>query len=222
MPSASSPKGYALPLFDAQKAPSKKVEPDEYKLAPLPNAKELFDMVVACWPEKSWFRPELNAEARATKRVSDSTIANSTTFDPISGQYTSNVGSGEKFVGVVLRIPLFSAAELDKERSREADRRGKIADGVGEFVAALAEYQVADRELALMKSLERRAQERVQAGVAETAEQVKYLEKVAATDRSLLTNKARLIKARVGLQGMCDQSKAWVIDEYLKRFREVE
>jgi hypothetical protein len=51
---------------------------------------------------------------------------------------------------------------------------------------------------------------------------VTYLEKVAAIDRSLVNQKARLIKSRVQLQGMCEENKAWLIDEYLKRFKDVQ
>lgn len=220
--SEASKPPYLLPTFDGDDKKSKDPPQGEYKLAPLPNARELFDMVRACWPEKSWLRAELSADARVTKRISDATSSASTSFDPISGQYTTNIGSGEKFVGLTFRIPLFSAIELDKERERELVRRGKIADGVGEFITALAEMQMAERELVLMKSLEKRAQERVTLGVAETKEQVTYLEKVAAIDRSLVNQKARLIKSRVQLQGLCEENKSWVIDEYLKRFKDVQ
>ena len=213
---------YILPLFDGKDQPSKVAPVGEYKLAPMPNARELFDMVVACWPEKSWFRGELSAESRITKLASDSSASSSTSFDPVTGQYTTNVGSGEKYVGLVFRIPLWSATELDREREREAGRRGKIADSVGNFVNALASWQMDERELVLMKSLERRSQERVWLGVAETAEQVRYLEKVASIDRSMVASRAKLITARITLQGMCDDRKSWVIDEYLKRFKDVE
>lgn len=218
----AKPPPYVLPLFDGKDKPTKTPPVGEYKLAPLPNARELFDMVVSCWPEKSWFRGELSAESRVTKRVSDSSASNSTSFDPISGQYTTNVGSGEKFVGLVFRIPLWSAVELDKEREREIGRREKIAGSVGDFINALANWQMDERELVLMKSLERRSQERVGLGIAETNEQAKYLEKVASIDRSMLGARAKLITARVNLQGMCDERKSWVIDEYLKRFKDVE
>ena len=110
----AKPPPYVLPLFDGKDKPPKTPPVGEYKLAPLPNARELFDMVVSCWPEKSWFRGELSAESRVTKRISDSTASSSTSFDPVSGQYTTNVGSGEKFVGLVFRIPLWSAAELER------------------------------------------------------------------------------------------------------------
>ena len=216
------PPPYVLPLFDGKDKPSKVVPEGEYKLAPMPNARDLFDMVASCWPEKSWFRGELSAEARTTKRTSDSTATSSTTYDPVSGQYTTSVGAGESYVGLVFRIPLWSAVELDREREREIGRRGKIAASVGDFISSLAEYQMAEREIVLMKSLERRSQERVWLGVAETSEQVKYLEKVASIDRALVGYRAKLITARVSLQGMCDERKSWIVDEYLKRFKDVE
>ena len=216
------PPPYVLPLYDGKAAPSHRPPDGEYKLGKVPNARDLFDMISSCWPEKSWFRGELSAEARATKRVSDSAASSATSFDPVSGQYTTSVGSGEQYVGLVFRIPLWSAVELDKEREREVGRRGQIAGGVGSYIAALAEYQMAERELVLMKSLERRSQERVGLGIAETAEQVKYLEKVASIDRSLVASRAKLITSRVTLQGMCEDRKAWLVDEYLKRFKDVE
>jgi hypothetical protein len=216
------PPPYVLPLFDGKDNPPKKPPEGEYKLGKMPNARDLFDMVSSCWPEKSWFRGELSAEARTNKRVSDSTATSTTSYDPVSGQYTTSVGSGEQYVGLVFRIPLWSAIELDREREREVGRRGKIAASVGDFISALAEYQMSERELVLMKSLERRSQERVGLGIAETTEQVKYLEKVASVDRSLVGSRAKLITARVALQGMCDERKSWIVDEYLKRFKDVE
>lgn len=220
-PASKAPPPYTLPTYDGKRDGTKAPPTGEYKLAAAPNAKELFDMVVSCWPERSWLRAELAAESRITRRVSDAQN-NTTMFDPVAGQYTTSSAGTDKYVGVVFRIPLFSAIELDKEREREIMRRSKIADGVGEYVTALAEYQMHERELRLMSSLERRAQERVAAGVTETNEQVKYLERVAQLDRSMVGQKARLIKSRMSLQGMCAENKAWLIDEYLKRFKEVE
>lgn len=209
---------YVVPLFDGRENAPKDPPKGEYKLAPLPNARELFDMTIACYPEKSWFRGELSAESRITQRGSTST----TTFDPVSGQYQTSVGQGDKYVGLVFRIPLFSAAELDREREREIGRRARVADAVGDFVAALAEWQMVEREIVLMKSLEARAQQRVGLGVTATDEQVKYLEKVASLDRAMVGFKAKLIRARVTLVGMCASDKSWVLDEYLMRYREVE
>lgn len=88
------------------------------------------------------------------------------------------------------RIPLVSATELDKERNREAERHGRVADAVGELVGAFAEHAMTARQLALSRALEKRAQERVRAGVADTAEQVHYLEQVAALELKIQTLRA--------------------------------
>ncbi|GAB2882769.1 hypothetical protein GCM10027277_59390 [Pseudoduganella ginsengisoli] len=94
------------------------------------------------------------------------------------------------------RIPLISASELDKERNREAERRGKIAEAVGSLVAARAERVMQTRQLSLLQALEKRAQERVRIGVAETSEQVHYLEQVAALETRIQALQGDEIKAR--------------------------
>lgn len=213
---------YEIPTFESKKGETKEQPKGELTLSPAPNARELFQMVLECWPAKSLFRGELNLETRITQRSVDSVNSAQTTFDPVSGQYVTQSGTGDKFVGLVFRIPLFSAIELDREREREVARRTTVAATVGEFINALAEFEIANREIRLMKALEKRSQERVNLGVAETSEQIGFLEKVAALDRSMYANKAKLIKTRIVLGGMCADDKAWIIDEYLKRFKDIE
>lgn len=213
---------YEIPTFEGKKEDTKEQPKGELKLSPAPNARELFKMVLDCWPEKSLFRGELNLETRITQRTVDSVSAAQTTFDPVSGTYVTQSGTGDKFVGLVFRIPLYSAVELDREREREVGRRTTVATTVGEYIQALADYEMAGRELQLMKALEKRSQQRVGLGVADTSEQVGFLEKVAAVDRTMYGHKAKLIKTRVVLGGMCADDKAWIIDEYLKRFKDVE
>ena len=213
---------YEVPTYDGKKAATKDQPKDELTLSPAPNARELFQMVMDCWPAKSFFRGELNLETRITQRSVDSTSSAQTTFDPVSGQYVTQSGTGDKFVGLVFRIPLFSATELDREREREANRRGVVAKTVGEFVEALAEYEMANRQLKLMKALEKRSQERVKLGVADTTEQVGYLEKVATLDSKMYGHKSTLIRTRIVLGAMCSDDKSWIIDEYLKRFKDIE
>lgn len=212
---------YVVPLFDG-KPRTHEPPKGEYQMAALPNAKELFDMVMACYPEKGWFRGEFAAEARSTSRMGQNTQTQATSYDPSTGQYTTTSQGADTYVGLVFRIPLWSALELDKEREREVGRRISTATQVGNFLSALAEYQITNRELALYRSLEKRSQERVALGVAETSEQVKYLEKVANLDRGATAIRARLISARVILQGLCTEDKAGIVDEYLKRFKEVQ
>jgi hypothetical protein len=211
------PPPYQVPLFDGSKDRTKAQPTEPLVMPTIPNARELFDLVVSCWPEKSWFRGELSMEARLTRNVNNSnstgatnntTTANgattTTSFDPVSGQYQTTTGN---YIGIVGRIPLWSAMELDREREREVSRRGVIAGAVGTYVSALAEHKLTERELDLHRSLEK---------------QVGNLEKVANLEGKMIKTSAELIKSRVTISGMCDDRKAWVIDEYLKRFNVVQ
>jgi hypothetical protein len=228
----TKPPPYQVPLFDGSKDRTKAQPTDPLVMPTIPNARELFDLVVSCWPEKSWFRGELSMEARLTRNVNNAsstgstnntTTANgatsTTSFDPVSGQYQTTTGN---YIGIVGRIPLWSATELDKEREREVSRRGVIAGAVGTYVSALAEHKLTERELDLHRALEKRTQERVALGIVETREQVNNLEKVASLEGKMIKTSAELIKSRVTISGMCDDRKAWVIDEYLKRFNVVQ
>lgn len=226
------PPPFQIPVFDGKKERTKAVPTEPMEMPSLPNGRELFDLVVSCWPEKSWFRAELSMEARITKQVNASNSANSTSntttangtstttsFDPVSGQYQT---SSNNYIGIVGRIPLWSAAELDRDREREIGRRGVISGAIGTYISALAEHKLTERELELYRALEKRSQERVALGIVETREQVNYLEKVAGLEGKLIKTSADLIRSRISISGMCDDRKAWVIDEYLKRFTTVQ
>ena len=211
------PPPYQLPLYDGTPGSDFSPPLDELKLGPTPNAPELFDLVQKCWPDKTWFRGELSAEARINQRLSDSSSA-VTTYDAATGQYVTSTGASTQYVGIVFRLPLWSATELDRERDREANRRSLVAATVGTYIKALAEVQISARELSLMKSLERRSQQRVGLGITDTAEQVKYLERVAAVDRGLYGQQAALITAHIALTALCDDNKRPGLDAYLSRF----
>jgi hypothetical protein len=220
---SDKPLAYEVPLLDGKKDRTKAQPTEEYKLADAPNARELFDMIVSCWPERSWFRGELSAEARTMRRNSAASGTNTTTLDPVSGNYvTQNSTGNDATIGLLFRVPLWSAMELDREREREAGRRNVIAQQVGVYVSSLAEFQLTEREIKIHRALEKRSQDRVQLGVAETSEQVKGLQNVAQLEGKQIMNRANLIKSRITLQGLCTHDKAWIIDEYLKRFRDVE
>lgn len=209
---------YVLPLFDSKPGSDFSPPPsEELKLGPAPNAAELFDLVQKCWPDKTWFRGELAAEARVNQRLSDSSSA-VTTYDAATGQYVTSTGAATQYAGIVFRLPLWSASELDREREREAGRRVQVAGAVGTYIKALADIQMSGRELALMRSLERRSQQRVGLGITDTSEQVKYLERVAALDRGLFGQQAALITAHLSLTALCDDNKRPGLDAYLSRY----
>lgn len=174
---------------------------------PLPDGRELFEMALDCWPAPSYFRADVSLEGRL--RNDRSTAVNSS-----GGLETGSRAS----VALVAKLPLYSSAELDREREREYTRRTKAADAVGELIGALADRQRIFRELDLMRALERRSQERVKIGVAETAEQVKYLEKVADLEGALIKQRGTIEKARLGLMGMCAAQHANRVDEYIARY----
>jgi len=202
-----------VPLFDGAQ---RTIQPpqDPLKRPQEPDYRHLFNLTVACWPAKSWFRGELHVEGRLANKRNATTSA---AVDPATGTITTR---DDRYIALVARIPLLSASELDKERSREAERRGKIAEAVGNLVSSYSERVMHTRQLSLLQALEKRAQERVRMGVAETAEQVRYLEQVAALETKIHALQGDEIKARLHILGMCDETNMARIDAYLDTFHE--
>ena len=204
----------ALPLFDGEPERTHQPPAGAFKRPVTPNYRELYDMVNACWPEKSWFRGELSLEMRASTKTRNGTA----TLDPASGTVVENQ---DRSVALVAHIPLVSATELDKDRNREMQRHGQVADAVAELVSSFAERVMNQRQLGLVRALEKRAQERVALGVAETAEQVALLEKSFALESKIQLLQAAEIKARLHIVGMCDERRMAGIDSYLATFNGV-
>jgi hypothetical protein len=197
---------HVTPTFNGQKgsihAPDKPPP-----AAPVPDARELYERALSCWPAPTYMRADVAIEGRLRSDTAS-------TLDS-SGTFTT---AGRASAALVARIPLYSAAELDREREREFSRRTKAADAVGDLVAALADRHRMRRELDIMRALERRAQERIKIGVAETAEQIKYLEKVADLESDLLKQRGTIEKARLVLLAMCTKATADQVDDYLAQY----
>lgn len=196
------PVPWLLPTYKGDKVPLQ-VRPAQ-PAPKLPDSRELFSMALKCWPAPSHFRGEMNLESRINSMRS--------TYIDDSGMLT---GGGRASVALVARVPLYSAAEVDREREREYLRRGKVAEAVGALVSTLADRTRLQREFDMTRALEQRAQQRVFIGVAETSEQVKYLEKVAELDGQLLRQKGLLEKARLDLLGLCSDPEAQRLDEFI-------
>ena len=219
-PPALAEPPFRLPLLDGE---SRTHAPPQGKLEPAaqPDPRVLFDMTVDCYPARSWFRGEIALEGRIGQRKSSTqgSATTTTAFDQAAGAITQTTGGQDNYVGVVARIPLFSAVELDKERERETQRRKTIADAVGILAQSLADKELAMRKLALFRALEKRAQERVAAGVAATDEQVQYLKAVAELEGGLYQTKAKVIQARMTLVGLCTEGEpADRVDAYIRQF----
>lgn len=199
-------KPHELPTYSGDKpsyhAPEKPPQPGQ-----LPDARELYEKTLACWPAPSFMRAEVAVEGRARSDRSSVMEEDGTVRT-----------AGRLGVALVARLPLYSALELDREREREYMRRTKLADATGNFISILAERQKHVRQLELLRALERRAQERVKAGITETGEQVGFMEKVAAVEGDLLKQSGQLQKARLELIGHCSASLADQLDRYILQF----
>ena len=199
-------KPWELPTYSGEKPNHHaKEKPDE--AVALPEPRELYERAIGCWPAPSYMRAEVSLEGRIRNER--------TTYLDETGTVQ---GSGRAGVALVARLPLYSAAELDREREREYTRRVKVADAVGAFFTALTDRQRIKRELHLMQALERRAQERVRVGVTDTAEQVKYMERVASLDGELLKLRGQVQKSRLELIGHCNVANVNELDAYIARF----
>ena len=205
---AGDEKPFELPTYTGEKptinAPERPAKPGV-----MPDPKDLYQRALDCWPAQTYIRSEVFVEGRVR--------SDQTNFLDDSGTIR---GANRSSVALVARLPLYSALELDREREREYGRRTKLAEAVGVFVTSLSERQKARRELELIRVLERRAQERVRIGVTETAEQVKYLERVAALEGELMRLGGQLQKSRLELVGHCTAREGEVMDRHLVQFIE--
>lgn len=193
-----------VPLFDGVPR-SSLMTMEPLKLEPGPDAVALFHRVLECYPSRSLFRGELSAELRAAQK--------SATFD------NGAAGSG---AALVLRVPLYSAAEIDRERDREAARRAKAAASVGVFVENLVQWRLTDRELLIAKRVEARSRDRVALGVAETAEQLAHEQRVYMLESKRVDQLAKLTTARLEILGMCGEQQAVSMNAYLNRFHSIK
>jgi hypothetical protein len=194
------PKPYRLPKFQGGADHYTQIPP----LVPSPgvDVDALYRSVIDCYPEPSKFRLDVDLETSYRDR---------TTYD------LTGAAVGQHYVGIVARMPLYSATELNREREREYRRRTDTAKTVGALVKALADRDTAIRQLGLYSSLEARAQVRVAQGVAETGEQVKYLEKVAAAHEAQISAETALIEHRLALVAQCADDTASQLNAYLTR-----
>ncbi len=203
---ADQDKPFLLPTYSGESpsfhAPDKPPAPGA-----APDARELYERALACWPVRSLFRGEVTLEGRLRNE-------RGLYLDDSSG---ISQGTSRASAALVARIPLYSSIELDREREREWARRVRVAESAGAFVSVLAERDKLRRQLDLLRALERRSQERVKAGVAETAEQVAFMEKVAGAEGEIVRLSGMLQKARIELLGNCHERQADGLDAHLQQ-----
>lgn len=167
------------------------------------DADEVFNRVLACFPERSKY--QLDVHLRAAVRTSPTLDV-----EDVSGL-------GNSYVGIVANMPLYSSNELDRQKEREYNRRKDTAKAVADFVSSIAARNHAVRSVALYRSLEARAAIRVQQGIVEATEQVGYMEKVAHAQKELVNQEAKIMETRLMLAGMCDPVNAKRMGDWLKQ-----
>jgi hypothetical protein len=199
-----APPPWHLPSFDGASA-SDAIPAEPLERPARPDAQALFDMAISCYPSPSWFRPELSIQANYAERHRENKT-----------NEIVNLDTAGTYAAVVFKMPLYSAADIERERERETRRRETVAAAVADFETALVDRANAQRELALLRAIEARSGKRVAAGVAETAEQVAALKEVAALESRLGKARAGISRARLTLIGMCKDRED--IEAYLDRW----
>lgn len=194
---------YQIPTFDGKGRSFKEPIPPIAQ-APEVDGDAIFRLVVNCFPERVAWGLEVDAVA-GSRWIDDSGIS---TFD------TS--GLARHYVGVVAKMPLYSATEINRERQTEYQRREQVATNIKALLAGLADRRRAQRELGLYSSLEARSQKRVGLGLVEASEQIGFLEKVAQAQAKLDDANAQIEGARLALVGQCRDEVANEVNDYLK------
>lgn len=187
---------------------------DWEKNKPAINAKHhidgdaIFQLINRCYPLKSGFGLEVSLRGGMTYKPSAGN--NSTTVQTIDSQ--------SYYAGIVANMPLYSDTEIDKDRKLEYQRRIQSTGTIKELLSAVATKRRAERMMGLYASLEKRAQVRIEEGIAPVDEQIGFLEKVATTQGELDTSEAAIEGARLALIGQCrpevvDEVNSYILSE---------
>jgi hypothetical protein len=172
---------------------------------PLPkiDGDAIFKVVNRCYPLKSGFGLDISLKAGATYKDT----ANSTQINTLD--------SNKYYAGIVANMPLYSDVEIDKDRKLEYQRRMQTTDTIKALLTGVATKRRAERLMGLYEALEKRAQERIKNGLAETAEQITFLEKVATTQGELDQANASIEASRLALIGQCRPDAEQEVNDYI-------
>jgi len=194
---------YEIPTFTGAPVDYKQIKPaiDPKKKI---NGDAIFQIINRCYPLKSGFGLEVNLRGGMNYKPSDkNTNSGNTTV-------VQTYDSQNYYAGIVANMPLYSDIEIDKDRKVEYQRRMQTTSTIKELLTAVATKRRAERLMGLYSSLEKRAQVRIETGVAPVDEQIGYLEKVATTQGELDTAEAAIEGSRLALIGQC---RPEVVDE---------
>lgn len=196
---------YKIPTFTGEPVDWHKIKPAINPIKAV-DGDAIFNIINKCYPLKSGFGLEVNLRAGVNTRMNNGGNNSQTiqTFD-----------SQAYYAGIVANMPLYSDIEIDKERKLEYQRREQTAMTIKEMLTAVAAKRRAERMMGLYTSLEKRAQARVENGIAAVDEQIGYLEKVAQTQAELDTAKAAIEGTRIALIGQCRPDVVEQVNGYI-------
>ena len=155
----------------------------------------------ACSPEPggSWIRPEVALT--------------------VSQDTSDKAGRNQYWAGVTASLPLYSHAEVEKEREKSYQRRVQVAELVGKYLNARGVAQRGARELALWDADETRSRARVSSGVASSSEQEAAADKAIMARERVEGARADMMAARLALLAPCDDAGRAAVEAALRRAR---
>lgn len=190
---------FEIPTFDGGRRDFR-APASAWTKAPRIDGDAVFRMIVACYPSRSQWNIDVDLQAA---------LRNTSAVDVTGTQI------GRSMIGIVARMPLYSATEVDREREREYRRRQDTAQTVADLATQLAARNQAVRVLALSGSMEQRAQVRVNQGIADADEQIKWLDRVAGAEKDLITAESKAAEARLKLVSQCRDEASDTVNAYL-------
>lgn len=176
-------------------------------MAPVVDFQRVFDLASKCGPTSSiWDAANVRFEAN---------------YKALSETTSSDVG--KFYVGIVATMPLYTGAEITRQRTEEEGRRQSLSSSVSAYKDSIAGYRLYQRLVGLYAVLEQRSRTRIAAGVVSTTEQVSYLEKTAKAWEDQITKESDIEKHRLALLSRCsDKTKRAQLQELLDSYRQDE
>jgi hypothetical protein len=166
---------------------------------------EVQRLALKCMYDKQWLDLDVDVQGGVSNR------------DKGFGPYQ------DTFAGLVLKIPLYSGKELDRERGRTLDRKTAVVMAATNLMKAIEQVIYQRKIIIIYKTMERRSQKRVREGVAGLDEQVLILEKIHEAKKQLLNGSADALGNRKLLIEMCkDGQNKKNLKNYLDRVEEMQ
>jgi hypothetical protein len=187
---------FKLPLFSETK-------PGGIAIMPLFDMDMALSEVTNCLPQKSKFQIDIDLVGRASSG------------DIYDEDELTNLG--KYYIGIVAKIPLYSSAEIEDTVRWESNLRIKISDLIGSIAEDITIAKKALIEINMYSALEKRAQKRIEIGVAYTKEQIDYLEKVLTAHSKKNAAIADIHSARLKIISLCTDEKRARVSRYFNR-----